>query len=382
MAEHPPLRSRTPVISNDRLVRVQTTCLLIIAGAIIAAGLYLLQPVMIPLALALLVSYALTPLVELLGERLHLPRMVGVGISVTLFAGALGGLGVLVSNSLSSTIETGGGGDAYEQALIRFGRDMGLPMAENTLELDPAVLEGPGIEAELWRYASELPLGRWASSLADGLLGMMTTLTLVVVFAIFMMANDSRPAFRSLRARVARRVKRYLAIKVLLSLITGVLVGATLAALGIELALLIGILVFALNFIPNVGPLIATALPIPLLLFEGTNGITLVLAIGIPGLIQFILGNIVEPRMLGNELRLHPVSVLAALVFWGMLWGVPGLLLAVPLTTAVHIAAGETELTRPIADLLSGRFLHPDAPEPPPTMPPHPAIDEPSASAG
>lgn len=381
MAEHPPLRSRAPVISNDRLVRVQTTCLLIIAGAITAAGLYLLQPVMIPLALALLVSYALTPLVELLGERLRLPRMVGVGVSVTLFAGALGGLGVLVSNSLSSTIETDDG-DAYKQALIRFGRDMGLPMAENKLELDPAALEGSGIEAELWRYASELPLGRWASSLADGLLGMVATLSLVVVFAIFMMANESRPAFRSLRARVARRVKRYLAIKVLLSLVTGVLVGGTLAALGIDLALLIGILVFALNFIPNVGPLIATALPIPLLLFEGTNGITLILAIGIPGLIQFILGNIVEPRLLGNELRLHPVSVLAALVFWGMLWGVPGLLLAVPLTTAVHIAAGETELTRPIADLLSGRFLHPDEPEPPPTLPPHPAIKEPSGGAG
>lgn len=381
MAELQPLRSRAPTISNDRLLRVQTTCLLIIAGAIAAAGLYLLQPVMIPLALALLVSYALTPLVELLAERLHLPRMVAVALSVGLFAAVLGGLGVLVSNSLTSTIENGSG-DAYEQALIKFARDMGLPMAENKLELDPAVLKGGGIEAELWRYASELPVGRWASSLADGLLGMVTTLSLVVVFAIFMLANESRPAFRSLRARVARRVKRYLAIKVLLSLITGVLVGATLAALGIQLALLIGVLVFALNFIPNVGSLIATALPIPLLLFEGTNGATLVLAIAIPGLIQFIIGNLIEPRMLGNELRLHPVSVLAALVFWGMLWGVPGLLLAVPLTTAVHIAAGETELTRPIADVLSGRFLHPEQPEPPPTLPPHPAVREPTSSPG
>lgn len=371
MSAHRPLRSRAPSIPTERLVRVQTTCLLIIAGALAAAGLYLLQPVMIPLALALLVSYTLTPFVELLTDRLHLPRTLSVTLAVALVAGLLGGVGMLVGTSLGRVLESG---DAYEQALIEFGRDVGLPIAAHDLAVDPGAVAAGDLEAEVLEEAADMPVGRWASSLADGILGMLGTLSLVMVFAVFMLASDARADFRSLRARVARRVKRYLAIKFVLSLVTGALVGGVMALLGVELALLLGVLTFALNFVPNIGPLVATALPIPLVIVQDGAGSTLVLAIAIPAAIQFVIGALLEPRFLGSELRLHPVSVLAALVFWGMLWGVPGLLLAVPLTTAVHISAGSTELTRPIADLLSGRFLHPDDPEPPPTEPPRPAI--------
>lgn len=372
MAEHRPLRSRTPAIPTDKLIRVQTTCLLIIAGGITAAALYLLQPVMIPLALALVMAYALAPLVDLLTGRLHLPRLAAALTTLALVAGFFGGIGYLVGDSIDAVIDSG---DAYEQTLIGLGHQIGLPLEKGDLAIDEAALQGSGWKVELWRYAADAPVGQWASSLADGVMGMLSTLGLVIIFALFMLVSDARADFYSLRARVARRVKRYLAAKFLLSLITGILVGTSLWLIGIELAFLIGVLTFALNFIPNVGSLIAIALPLPLAFLDPEPGKTLLLVLLIPGLIQLIVGNILEPRYLGNEMRLHPVSVLAALVFWGMLWGVPGLLLAVPLTTAVHIAAGETELTRPIADLLSGRFLRPDEPEPPPTLPPHKAIE-------
>ncbi len=372
MPEHKPLRSRAPSISTDHLIRVQTTCLLVIAGGIAAAALYLLQPVMIPLALALVTAYALAPGVDFLTDRCHIPRMFSVMLALAVVAGFFGGIGYFVGDSIDAVVDSS---DAYEQALIGLGRDLGIPLQSGDLAIDQSALTGSGWKVELWRYAADAPIGQWAGSLADGLFGMVTTLGLVIVFALFMLVNDAEPRFHSLRARVARRVKRYLAVKFLLSLVTGVLVGVSLAVIGIDLAFLVGVLTFALNFIPNVGPLIAIALPLPLAFLADDPGQTLLLVLLIPGLVQFLIGNIIEPRYLGHELRLHPVSVLAALVFWGMLWGVPGLLLAVPLTTAVHIAAGETELTRPIADLLSGRFLHPDRPEPPPTMPPQPAIE-------
>lgn len=371
MPEHRPLRSRAPIISNDKLMRVQTTCLLVIAGGIAAAALYLLQPVMIPLALALVIAYALAPGVDFLTERAHLPRMIAVLLTLAVVAVVFGGMGYLVGDSIDAVIDSS---DAYEQTLIKLGHEIGLPLKAGDLAIDPAALKGNSWKVELWRYAADAPLGKWASNLADGLVGMLSTLSLVIIFALFMLVSDTQADFYSLRARVARRVKRYLAVKFLLSLMTGILVGVSLWLIGIELALLIGVLTFALNFIPNVGSLIAIALPLPLAFLADDPGTTLLLVLLIPGLIQFVVGNILEPRYLGHEMRLHPVSVLAALVFWGMLWGIPGLLLAVPLTTAVHIAAGETELTRPIADLLSGRFLHPDQPEPPPTLPPQPAI--------
>jgi AI-2 transport protein TqsA len=81
-----------------------------------------------------------------------------------------------------------------------------------------------------------------------------------------------------------------------------------------------------------------------------------ILAIGIPAVIQFVIGNFIQPKLMGEHMQLHPVVILASLIFWGMLWGIVGAFLAVPITSAIRIACDRHALTRPIANLMTGRL--------------------------
>jgi AI-2 transport protein TqsA len=76
----------------------------------------------------------------------------------------------------------------------------------------------------------------------------------------------------------------------------------------------------------------------------------------LPGVVQFTVGSVVEPLVMGEGLDLHPVAILMALVFWGLLWGIVGMLLAAPITAVLRIVLGRVELTRPVAELLAGRL--------------------------
>ncbi|MFM1918850.1 MAG: hypothetical protein RLZZ303_484, partial [Candidatus Hydrogenedentota bacterium] len=112
-----------------------------------------------------------------------------------------------------------------------------------------------------------------------------------------------------------------------------------------------------LNFIPNIGSIIATLLPAPVVFFSAdVPTVNAVLAIAIPGCIQFSIGNLIEPKLMGDTLDMHPVVVLLSLIFWGMMWGMAGMFLAVPMTAIVKIVLERIEVTQPAAEVLAGRF--------------------------
>ncbi|MGE0142755.1 MAG: AI-2E family transporter, partial [Planctomycetota bacterium] len=145
-----------------------------------------------------------------------------------------------------------------------------------------------------------------------------------------------------------------------ISVLTALIVGSILFFLGVPLALAFAFLVFVLNFVPNVGSMIATVLPIPILLgSDQISGATTALAIALPAAVQMLIGQLLEPKLMGRSLDLHPVAVLLGLVFWGMLWGLVGVLLAVPMTSAIKIVLVEMGYTQPIADLLAERRATP-----------------------
>jgi len=186
------------------------------------------------------------------------------------------------------------------------------------------------------------------SILADGLL--------VLIFLLFLMVGRNQSPPGALAGEVDQRIRAYLLVKLVVSGVTGVAVGVTLALLGIDLALAFGVLAFALNFIPNIGSTIATILPLPIILVSDVSFATGVAAIAVPGTTQFIMGNVIEPRMMGRSLELHPITILLALIFWGMIWGIVGMLLAAPITAVLRILLDRIDLTRPVADLMAGRF--------------------------
>ena len=123
------------------------------------------------------------------------------------------------------------------------------------------------------------------------------------------------------------------------------------------MALSFGVLAFLLNFIPNIGPIVASLLPIPLILLDPSGNIVwMVAVITATSTIQLISGNVVEPKLMGNSSDLHPVTILLGLMFWGMMWGIIGMFLATPITAAIKIVMERFEPTRQVANLMAGRW--------------------------
>ncbi len=139
----------------------------------------------------------------------------------------------------------------------------------------------------------------------------------------------------------------------MISLVTGVLVWGALHLIGVDFAVTWGAMAFILNFIPTVGSIVATVPPVLVSIVQFyPQPFYPVLTLLVLLAIQFTIGNVVAPKILGDQLNLSPVVVLLSLVFWGWLWGVVGALLSVPIASAIKIVCENIEPLRPISILM------------------------------
>jgi AI-2 transport protein TqsA len=191
--------------------------------------------------------------------------------------------------------------------------------------------------------------------------GTATTLVsdglLIVFFVIFLLAG--RNPYRrqtGIYAEIESAIREYITTKTAISVVTGALVGTILWALGLRMAFLFGLLAFLLNYIPNVGPIVASMLPIPIAFTQFGDPWMIAAVVGLPASVHLTVGNVIEPRLMGRGLELHPVAVLLALAFLGLLWGVIGMVLAVPIAAMLRIALSRFATTRVLGELLAGRL--------------------------
>jgi len=196
--------------------------------------------------------------------------------------------------------------------------------------------------------------------------GLISGTLFVLVFVLFLLAGRNPYAEHSrVYKEVLQKIGRYVGIHAGISTATGLLVWASLTLIGLPLAGVFGVLAFVLNWIPSIGSIIVTLLPIPIAVAEFHNSpVLIVLVIVIPGTIQNLLGNILEPKLLGGGLDLHPVTILLALSFWGLVWGIVGMFLAAPITAALRIVLMQFDVLKPIGNLLAGQLPGSPAPEP------------------
>lgn len=123
------------------------------------------------------------------------------------------------------------------------------------------------------------------------------------------------------------------------------------------MSLTFGVLAFLLNYIPNIGPVVASLLPIPFILLAPEGGaIWMACAITVSMAVQVISGSVVEPKLMGDASDLHPVVILLALMFWGMMWGITGMFLATPITAGIKIVLEGNPSTKRIAAIMAGRL--------------------------
>ena len=137
-----------------------------------------------------------------------------------------------------------------------------------------------------------------------------------------------------------------------MSLANGLMVWIVLLFFGVDFAALFGLLAFFLNFIPNIGSVIASVLRVGFAFFQFGNFWTPFWILVVTDGLDMILGNILEPRIMGKGLGLSPLLVFFSLLFWGWLWGIPGMILSVPLTAVVKIVCQNVPALRPVAVLM------------------------------
>ncbi len=333
--------------------RVHTACLLLLTTVAVGAALYWLRPIMIPFVLALVISLGLSAMIDWQREVLRIPAALTTMTTLVFAVVVSLGMGVLVSTSVGQLAESA---PAYNAKLISVVERVTVFLPESvraTAQLD-ALREIPAST-----------LGTMLLRTGNAISGVLSQSTLVLIFVLFLMMGDRRRTGATTDdwlTEVEQRIKRYLVTKFVLSSVTGLLVTGVLAVLGVDLAVVFGLFAFLLNFIPSIGSIIATLLPLPVVIVSPTISPTVaVLAIAVPGAIQFTIGSILEPKLMGESLDLHPVTILLALMLWGALWGIVGMLLATPITASLKIMLERMEATRPVADLLAGR-LTPIAP--------------------
>lgn len=151
---------------------------------------------------------------------------------------------------------------------------------------------------------------------------------------------------------IARQLRRYLLIRVVLGLLTAGLYAAWLWFFGVELLLVWAILAFLLNFVPTLGSLVAGALPVVHVYVQQDFRTAVIVGIGIL-VIEQIMGNYVDPRVQGKQLSVSPLVILLVLLVWGWVWGVAGALLAVPVTIGIIVTCAHLPRLRPVALFLS-----------------------------
>ncbi len=338
--------------------RVQTFCLVTLTVLAVAAALKWLAPVLVPFTMALFIAVVLRPLVQIQERWLRLPRAAAL-ISTLLFGLVL--LGLLATLVSASIAELAANADLYGAQLAK--------LVNRIVNLLPTTIGEIDVEAQI-RDLAQLPLKQIGGLLlgtTNAIANLLSKSLLVLVIVLFLLLGSgggSRQATGVWREGELR-VERFLVMKFVISAVTGVLVGATLYVLGVDLALVFGLFAFMLNFIPSIGSIVATLLPVPVVLMNPELSTTAAaLAIGIPTAIQLAIGQFMEPRIMGEELDLHPVSVILALIVWGMLWGIVGMLLATPIMAVMKILLERFEGTRILADLLAGRLDALRSPEP------------------
>ncbi len=330
--------------------RVQTICLVVLTTLAVGAALHWLAPVMIPFVLAVFFAFILSPLIELQVTRLRMPRAAAIAATLVLAFLLFGGVAALVSASVG---QLAANADGYQTKATEL-----MNMAASALPLERFGIDAAAVSDPLEKF-SVGTLGKMLLGTTNAVLDILSNGFLVLIFMLFLLlgASGRPPDPDSTWSEIDARIKRYLVTKGVLSAATGVLVGGALWLLGIDLALVFGHFAFLLNFIPSIGSIIATLLPLPVVIASpDVSLVAAVLAIAIPGTIQFAIGNVLEPKILGESLDLHPVAILMNLIIWGMLWGIVGMLLSTPILVVIKILLEKFEGTRPLAALLAGRI--------------------------
>jgi predicted PurR-regulated permease PerM len=303
---------------------------------VIVAGMKAAAGILVPFLLSVFIAIIFTPLLFWLQNK-KVPKIAAIGLIIAIIV-ALGA--ILVQFVGGSVAEFTDSLPVYQKRL----------MTQSTRFVNWLSQRGFDVSEQMLReYFDPGMAMQMASRTLTGLSGALTNAFLILLTVIFILLEAARfpekirAAFKdpekslSNFSRFTKSVNRYVALKSLFSLITGIMIWIWLSILGLDFAFLWGLLAFLLNYVPNIGSIIAAVPPVLLALAQLGAWPAALCAAGFVA-VNMVIGNFVEPRFMGSGLGLSTLVVFLSLVFWGWVLGPVGMLLSVPLTMIFKIA--------------------------------------------
>ena len=350
--------------------KLQQSAAWLVIGAVVVALLVLAKSLLIPFVFALLIWMLLNALTRrfqslpLIQDKM--PALLAFLLSLATIFVALIFVIDLISDNVS---QVAAASDRYQENLNRLWDRVGRMIgAEELINLND--------------YMSKINVADLFRQLATVFGAAVGNLGIIIIYVTFLLVEQKafplkmkalypddgrRAAIAQLLSKIVRQVQGYLWIKTQTSVLTGVLSYGVLAMVGVDFAAFWGFIIFLLNYIPTIGSLIGVIFPalLTLVQFDGMAAFWVVTPL--LSLLQFVIGNVLEPAIMGRSLNVSAFVVVVALIVWAFLWGIPGMFLGVPLTISAMIVLAAFPTTRPLAVALSSDGtldLEPIAPQP------------------
>jgi len=351
-------RQNATSLSTNLIIAMLGVIVLIAVGYVLAIA----KDILFPFAMAIFVSFILYPVIEFF-EKKKIPSSLATLLSIILFAAIIYLLVFLVSDSIN---QFSSGIEKYQERFDEISKQV-----ESLLSVNMNFMPGSenGDSTILKEITDNLSITGFATSVIGSISSLLSKTFMIILILIFMLLSRNqlrqkiKAAFKGETAdrlenifdNVNIQIRKYIILKTLISITTAVLFMITLAVFGVEFVVVWGILAFVLNFIPNIGSLIATILPIGIAFIQFENPMIALWLTIILIAIQQIMGNLVEPKLLGDRVNLSPIVILFSLVFWGWLWGIWGMFLSVPITVMIKIILENIDATKPISIMMGSK---------------------------
>ena len=330
---------------------------------ILAISVYFLvmgKDVLIPLVLGVFIAYLLIALSHVV-ERVKLgskppPGWLSLTLAIVFFLLFLTAVVQLIAGNISDAVNAA---PLYQMRLEAVLAEVNILLASVLNRHEPLTLTTIVQQLDL-----SVAVGKFAGALQT-VVGNTFEISIYVVFVLLeqrvfdhklsaMFPDPARERrLRTILAEIGRRTEKYVLIKTVISLMIGAVTYVTLGALAIDFAPFLGLIAFLANYIPYLGSAVGITFPAVIALLQSGDWSLAAVVMGVLVGTHTLIGNVLEPRLMGRSLNLSPLLMIVALAGWGSIWGVAGMLLAVPLMVMTMITLAQFPKTRPIAVFMS-----------------------------